>query len=170
MAHVPLPRTDSDSETPVWETVRKRRKLNDTPPKTNSNFKVTITGILPAVSNNPIMLAKLIKGEKPNSKIRNMNILKNKDIEIFVDSKDQADYLNQQWKQNTQLGNPPNPKQTVLPQKNSILYPVVACGINPAVEENEIKIELIDQGYNPIFIKRLISKQTTNPTWKIKIA
>ena len=158
-------------------TVSKKQRLTgssveNSPPKDSINAKIPkptriiISGIHQTVSNNPITLAKQIQGAKPKASILSIKVLRNKDIEIIADD-NSVKYLLEPWHQNSSLGNP-KPKQITI--QNPKLYSAVICGINPEVEEKEIKTELLDQGYQPVFVKRLISKATSNPTWKVKVA
>lgn len=71
------------------------------------------------------------------------------------------------WNQNSKLG---NPKPRIPQQKESQIFRIVICGVNPEIQETQIVNELEDLGYKPKFAKRLISKATQAPTWKIKIA
>lgn len=154
---------------------RKRQRPNSVEANPSPNSKtapkksaqsIIVSGILPEISNNPITLAKLINEEKPNAMILNINRLRSNDILITPHDPKSANILLQPWTQNTKLGNP-KPR---IPQKTrSRNFSVVACGINPEIQIKDIEEELKEQEYSPTQTKRLISRATNNPTWKVKI-
>ncbi|KAJ8049973.1 hypothetical protein HOLleu_02961 [Holothuria leucospilota] len=128
---------------------------------------IIVTGIKPDLSKNSINLAKLLTKEKPNATIKETKWTKNNNLLIFPSDPHSANILLKPWKQNSLLGNP-KPK---LPQQSpNQLFSVVVCGVNPEITDEQIMSELQDLGYKPKVAKRLISKITKSPTWKIKVS
>ncbi|KAJ8045836.1 hypothetical protein HOLleu_08934 [Holothuria leucospilota] len=128
---------------------------------------IVVTGIKAELIKNPIKLAKLLNKEKPNATIRETKLARNNNLLIFPNDAHSANILLKPWKQNSELG---NPKPRVPQQKENQLYCIVICGLSPDIPETQIVNELEDLGFKPKFAKRLISKITQAPTWKMKIA
>ncbi|KAJ8030992.1 hypothetical protein HOLleu_27572 [Holothuria leucospilota] len=127
---------------------------------------ILVQNVNPTVVKNALKLSGLIKREKPNATIEQIKPIRNNAILIYPSDEKSANILLKPWSQESELGKP-KPK---LPQNKSLpSYGVVICGVNPEITENEIKVSLIDQAYEPKYIKRLISNVTKESTWKIKV-
>lgn len=99
MANIPLPTNNSDTEIVNWQTISSNRpRINDSPISLPGKSRkdpqnMSVSGINQINFKNPIQWIKLVKNEKPKAEIMSIWMIKNSEVEINTNSKEQAKYL-----------------------------------------------------------------------------
>ena len=107
---------------------------------------IFVHNIKPEIAKNAIKLSNIIKKGKPNVTISEIKIVKNNSILVYPFDEKSANSLLKPWPADSELGK----AISKLPQnKNKMSVGAVICGINPEIKDQEIKVALEDQAYEP---------------------